>query len=441
VGDFNEDGFPDLFFANMGRNVLMRNNGDGTFADVTDRLRGEIGDRWSTSGSFVDIDQDSIADLVVTSYCKTGAKLDQPCLNEDGVEGPCHPLLFPAEADQVFRGTDFGRLTNVTADWIEPSAPGRGLGIVAGTLDGQQLGIFIANDMSRNAFYTRADDGEKVKLIDSAVARGLAVDGRALAQASMGAASCDFDHDGDLDFYVTGFGREYNVYYEQISPGLWKDESSKLNLVQPTLQVIGFGTQAIDIDNDGIEEIIVTNGHIGEFSDPDSLPYAQPMQIFRRGVDGSFVLLEDDTWGDYFRSDHVGRALWTADVNRDGRNDVFITHSHEQIRLLINESEDQNDMVAFKLVATASSRDAVGAVIRFKSNGQPRTLWQLSGDGYFCSNEKTLIAGLGSADVVTDVTVNWQDGSIDTIGTLATNRQYLVVQGEGEAFRLHEYGR
>jgi ASPIC and UnbV len=117
----------------------------------------------------------------------------------------------------------------------------------------------------------------------------------------------------------------------------------------------------------------------------------------------------------------------------------MITHMYEQIRLLINETQDDHDRIAFKLVATDCSRDAIGAVIRFQSGGQRRTLWMLSGDGYYCSNEKTLIAGLGKADEVTDVTVTWQDGSIDQLGTLGANTQYLIIQGQGEAFPLYDY--
>ncbi len=439
VGDFNEDGFADLFFANLGKNRLLRNNGDGTFTDCSDRLERNP-EAWSTSASFVDMNEDGIADLLVTNYCQTVPDLDKACPNEDGVLGPCHPLKFPADADQFFAGTADGRFVDVTGDWVAPSAPGRGLGIVAGSIAANEFGIFVANDMSRNAFYSRGE-GDVMKLVDSASICGLAVDGISRAQASMGIASSDFDRDGDLDFYVTGFAREYNIYYEQISPGLWKDETGKLGLDQPTLMMVGFGTEAIDLDNDGVEEIIVTNGHIGEFSDPEAPPYELPLQVFRRGSEGNFVSLDDDSWGNYFRTPHVGRALWTTDVNRDGRNDVMITHVHEQIRLLINESKDQNDRIAFKLVATDCSRDAVGAVIRFQSGGQARTLWMLSGDGYLCSNEKTLIAGLGQADEVTDVTVTWQDGSVDDLGTLKSNRQYLIVQGRDEAFALHQYGR
>lgn len=439
VGDFNEDGFADLFFANLGTNHLLRNNGDGTFTDCTDLLNDNHPAAWSTSAAFVDLNADSISDLVVSNYCKTVENLGEACPNEEGKLGPCHPLTFPAEFDQFFAATGDGQFGDVTAKWVSDPSRGRGLGIVAGLLDGQQLGTFIANDMTQNFLYSR-QPGETMELVDGAAARGVAVDGTTRSQASMGIACSDFDLDGDLDFYVTGFAREYNVLYEQISPGMWTDSTAKLGLVEPTLSMVGFGAQAIDMDNDGIDEIIVTNGHIGDFNKPDVPPYELPLQLFRRQQNGRFAPVDDDSWGEYFRVGHVGRAVWTTDVNRDGRNDIMISHVDEQVRLLINETKDSHDRIAFKLVATDCSRDAVGAMIRFKCNGQSRTLWVLSGDGYFCSNEKTLIAGLGETDVVTDVTVTWQDGSVDQLGTLAANQSYLIAQGSGEAFSLFDYG-
>lgn len=438
VGDFNEDGFADLFLANLGKNRLLRNNGDGTFTECTHQIEDEITSQWSTSSAFVDVDGDGIADLVTTQYCRAVSHLDQACPDAEGVPGPCHPMTFPADVDKFFAGTSDNRFVDVTATWIGQPVAGRGLGVLAGTLDGRQLGIFIANDMTRNSYYALTED-QDTRLVDSAAARGVAVDGRSLAQASMGIAASDLDHDGDLDLYVTGFGREYNVYYEQVVPGVWRDETAKLNLIEPTLPLVGFGTQAVDLDNDGIDELVVTNGNIGQFSEPEAGRYEQPLQIFRRTGDGTFALLDDDDWGDYFRSDHVGRALWTTDVNRDGRNDVVVTHTREQIALLINAGADRNNRVAFKLAGTHCSRDAVGAIIRFHVNGEARTLWMLAGDGYFCSNEKTLLAGLGEASEVTDVTVTWQDGAVDELGTLKANTQYLIVQGTGEAFPLYRY--
>lgn len=439
VGDFNEDGFADLLFANLGRNRLLRNNGDGTFTDCSELLQDAGREDWSTSAAFMDLDGDGIADLVVTNYCKTVENLDKPC-PKNGVPGPCHPLTFPAEVDQFFKGGGSGELRDVSAQWVPWSPTGRGLGIVAGRLDGESMALYIANDMTQNALYSFSTQDPGV-LSDSAAAQGVAVDGLARSQASMGVAASDFDLDGDLDFYVTGFAREYNVYYEQIAPGLWSDTTGSVGLIEPTLMMVGFGAQAIDVDNDGIDEIMVTNGHIGEFDDPEAPPYELPLQLFRRGEDARFELIDDDDWGDYFRDSHAGRSLWTSDVNADGHNDVFVSHTHEQVNLLVNQTNDQNHRIAFKLVGTSSSRDAVGAVIRFECNGKSRTLWRLSGDGYMCSNEKTLIAGLGQQDTISKLTVTWQDGSVDRIGSLPADKQYVITQGMGEAFPVHDYDR
>lgn len=439
IGDFNEDGFPDLFFANLGFNRLLRNNGDGTFTNCTDQLQGDVEAAWSSSASFVDINNDSITDLFVSNYCQPVPGIVSACPDESGQPGPCHPLRFPADVDMVFQGQGDGTFKNVTDQWIGEPLPGRGLGIVSGQLVNDKQGIFVANDMSRNAYYTAADESAAFHLSETAGVRGVALDGMSRSQASMGIASCDFDHDGDLDFYVTGFGREYNIYYEQVAPGLWKDETSRLGLIEPTLPLIGFGTQPIDIENDGVEEIIVTNGHIGEFDSPDTPDYDLPLQIFRRDSQGKFALLNDDPWGEYFQLPHVGRALWTSDVNRDGRNDVFITHMNEQIRLLLNESTDEHHRIGFRIVATRANRDAIGSIVRFKVGQEQRSLWVLSGDGYYCSNEKTLIAGLADAEIVTEVTVHWTDGSSESFGDLPADHCYLLRQGSGAAFELSSY--
>ncbi len=433
VGDFNEDGFPDLFYANLGANRLLANNGDGTFRDRTDWL-GDRRNEWTTSAAFVDLNADGLSDLMTVNYCETVAHLDQACANEDGVLGPCHPLRFAAQGDRVYAARPDGRMDDMTQAWISDVSPCRGLGIVAGALDGKQLAVFVANDIAANQFYTFGGSGP---LNESAMARGIAVDARTMTQASMGVATGDYDGDGDLDFFVTGFTGEYNIFYEQVAAGFWRDASRRLDLVDPFLPFVGFGTQTIDLDNDGVDEILITNGHIGDFPEPDSPPYEQPFQIIRRTRDGGFGLVDDDAWGSYFSKPHVGRTLWTIDLNRDRKLDALVTHLHEPIAVLINHCEDANHSIGFRLVATRSSRDAVGAVIRFDAD-RPRTLWALSGDGYFCSNEKILRAGLADQDHVENITVTWPDGSVDELGSLQADCEYLIVQGQPEAFESHQ---
>ncbi|QDT11288.1 ASPIC and UnbV [Planctomycetes bacterium K23_9] len=456
VGDFNEDGFPDLFFANLGKNRLLRNNGDGSFTDCADLLHDNDWKQWSTCAAFFDLNRDGIADLLTTNYCETAANMDEACPDPSGKPGPCHPLKFAAHGDQFFVGAGDGRLDDVSVQWITDVLPGRGLGIVAGALAASEdatssMGVFIANDMSANHYYQHLERDQRAPLPnvnadassgilpesgvlqESATARGLAVDGRTLSQASMGIASSDFDGDGDLDFYVTGFGLEYNILYDQVSPGVWQDITGKLDLVQPTLPMVGFGTEAIDFDLDGIDELIVTNGHIGDFKKPD-MPYEQPLQIFRRGKAGKFQWVDDASWGDYFDSNHVGRALWTIDANRDGRPDSMITHTYEQARLLINRTDSPHHRIAFRLVGTSDSRDAAGAIIRFQCDGRARTLWAIASGGYLCTNESILRAGTGPAKEITDVSVIWPSGETQSFGNLAADQEYLIVQGDAQPF-------
>ena len=438
VGDFNEDGFPDLLFANLGANRLFRNNGDGSFSDCSSLLVEADRELWSTSAAMADLNKDGIADVLLSNYCKIVPKLSKPCEGEAGNIGPCYPLEFAAEADQLLLSSPAGKLKDFAATSIGQQSTGRGLGVLAGALQDNRLGVFVANDMSRNSYYVDSQPSSDV-FADSATVRGLAVDARTLAQASMGIASSDFDLDGDIDLYVTGFSDEYNVYYEQVEPGIWQDRTQHQGLAQPTLALVGFGTEAIDLDDDGIDEIVVTNGHIGDIQEPDSPPYAQPFQIFRRGASGRFELVQDDGWGDYFAQDHVGRALWTTDVNLDGRSDIAITHNCDQVRLLVNRSKLNSHRIGFQLVGTKCSRDAVGAVLTMKINGESRTMWVRSGDGYLCSNERVLRAGLGSSTQVDQVTVTWQDGTFDHFGSMNADSQYLLVQGERQAFQLESF--
>ena len=463
VGDYNEDGFPDMFFANLGVNRLLRNNGDGTFTDRTEDLREKtLSDdqqrgvvQWTTCGAFADVDADQIADLVITNYCELDNQFDESPSKAkamakvaNGDPTNFHPLDFPAQKDGLFRASGDGTFADQSASWTANLSQGRGLGVVAGAFDGKSLGVYVANDMSANNFVSlpsshsseASGDTNKVSQtlvpLDSAAARGLAVDARTLTQASMGIASSDLDGDGDIDFYVSGFAREYNIYYEQVSPGLWVDHTNRMGLVKPTLMMVGFGTEAIDMDNDGIDELIVANGNIGSFIDPKGVPYEQPIQIFRRDGTGKFTLVPDDSWGKYFADNHVGRALLTADFNRDGHVDALVTQKHESVSLLMNETKDANHHVAFQLVATDASRDAVGSIVRFDCGNRNRILWAMSGDGYLCSNEKTLRAGLGEDNEIRNVTVTWQDGSVDEFGTLSGDQRYLLVQKAEEAFVL-----
>ncbi|WP_182869031.1 FG-GAP-like repeat-containing protein [Rhodopirellula sp. JC639] len=427
VGDYNEDGFADLFIANIGANRLLRNNGDGSFSDAT-RSLGASAIQWTTCGAWVDLNLDGIVDLVAVNYCSLTGGVDLPC-QSDGRPAPCHPAKFAGDQDQILLGDGRGALVDSLGDPLKQITPGRGLGILAGRLTDHSQSALVANDMSANHWHHLTKDG----LIEAAVPRGIAVDGQSLAQASMGIAGGDFDGDLDLDVYVTGFAREYNIYYEQQTGGSWVDSTAAQALIEPTRMMVGFGTQAVDMDADGIDELAITNGHIGDFG-PDQPPLAQPFQLFRRSPQGTFQIIERASDDAYLAASHIGRALWKIDVDQDLADDLIITHQNAPPTLLANRTKTDHRRIGLRCVGTTCSRDAIGTVIDFIASGHPRRLWLLSGDGYMSSNERILKAGIGSSDRIDDVCVTWPDGTVESFGTLTAGRTYLLIEGSGEAF-------
>ncbi|WP_372722335.1 FG-GAP-like repeat-containing protein, partial [Novipirellula sp.] len=289
IGDVNEDGFPDILVLNYGPNTLWVNNGDGTFADATDRLGDRNASTWSTSAAIADLDADGLADLVIVNYCDGVEPVRKVCRGaDDEIARACSPIVFPAAADVFMKSHGDGDFVDQTTQWnARASLPGRGLGVTAGQFDQQPgIDVFVANDMTSNHYWTRSHDSQSVadyQMSESAILRGLGSDDRSAAQGSMGIAVADFDRDGDTDFYVTNFVNEGNTYHDQQRDGLWRDQTTIRQLYQPTLPMVGFGTQAVDLDNDAVLELVVSNGHVDHYPSGDRAAfYAQPMQVFQR---------------------------------------------------------------------------------------------------------------------------------------------------------------
>ncbi len=448
IGDVNEDGFSDILVLNYGPNTLWVNNGDGTFADASERLGDRNASTWSTSAAIADLDADGLADLVIVNYCDGLEPVHKICRSADAeIARACSPIVFPAAADSFMKSHGDGDFMDQTTQWnATASVQGRGLGVTAGQFDQQPgVDVFVANDMTSNHYWTRSHDSQSAadyQMSESAILRGLGSDDRSAAQGSMGIAVADFDRDGDTDFYVTNFVNEGNTYHDQQRDGLWRDQTAIHHLYQPTLPMVGFGTQAVDLDNDAVLELVVSNGHVDHYpSDDRAAFYAQPMQVFqRRWLDhganaGEFVSIADRIAGEYLKSPHVGRALWTLDANRDGRTDLVVTHQTEPVALLINHSKPAGDWLELQLVGRSCSRDAIGATIHLQSGNQQWTAGQISGNGFLCSNERVIRVGMGSASGDCDVVVSWPDGQQQRFHQLSLNSRWLLVQGDADAFR------
>ena len=433
VGDVNEDGFPDLLCLNYGPNVLLINNGDGTFSKVSDIFSTDSLD-WSSSGAIADVDGDALADLIVLNYGAGDKPITHKCGNESNqLFRACSPLVFAGYADRFLANDSSGGFVDATDRWnVNPSITGRGLGVIVGELDGRTgVDVFVANDMTSNHFWSQESfDTGAFRLSESAVIRGLASDNRSVAQGSMGIAAADFDHDGDSDIYVTNFVDECNTYHENQGTGGWRDLTSQRKLYDPSLPMVGFGTQAIDFENDGVLEIIVSNGHVDDYPEERNVgPYKQPVQLFRRNARGEYDSIGSSVQSDYFQLDHIGRALWSLDANRDGRTDVAITHQTEPVALLVNRSAADGNWIVIKLVGRSCSRDAIGAKVKIQTSDQTWTAAMNSGDGYLCSNEKLIRVGLGDTLDRCKIQIEWPDGTEQQYENVSVNREYVAVQG------------
>ena len=446
AGDFNDDGFADLYVANIGRNRLLQNNGDGTFQDVTDAA-GLSGELWTTSCAMADLNGDGWADLFDCTYLSGEDALRRMC-QRDGQSRACDPGGFDAEADRVWLSLGDGQFVDATRDVGGTAPNGKGLGVVIGSLDDSPgLDIFVANDAVANHFFAgsncvprtrdqRRDSSVKsLKFEERGLVSGLAFDGDGRAQACMGVAAGDADGDGQLDLFVTNFHREPNTLYRQSSPGFFQDWTRRADLYEPSFLMLGFGTQFLDADLDGRLDLVVANGHVDDFSHK-GIPFQMPPQFFANTGDSRFVEQHAPELGDYFAGRYLGRGLATLDWNRDGRPDVAVTHLDRPVALLTNRTRESGHVLTVSLRGTHSARDAIGARIEIVIAGRSHFRDLTAGDGYQASNQRQVSFGLGDSTKVERMIVQWPSGASQAVRVPRVDCELRVVEGRPEAVVL-----
>jgi tetratricopeptide (TPR) repeat protein len=429
AGDFDNDGFADVYVANVGTNRLYHNNGDGTFSDVT-LASGIRGDAWTTSALIADLNGDAAPEIYDVNFLTGDDVFDRVCFR-DGAPRSCPPTAFPAAEDQLFASLGDGRFLDVTSSSGIIAPDGNGLGIVAADFEETgRLNLFVANDSVPNFYFVNgtSEPGGDLLLKEQAQLLGVAVDQDGLAQACMGVGADDADGDGRLDLFVTNFFNEANTLYRQVPGHLFVDGTRAAGLREPSLTMLGFGTQFLDGDLDGWPDLVVTNGHVDDFTHND-IPYHMPPQFFRNLGDGAFMDMPRESLGAFFQRDYLGRGLAKLDWNRDGREDFAVSHLDSPAALVANATRDAGHFIAVRLIGTHGSRDAIGAIVRVTAGGRTWTKQLTAGDGYMATNQRQIVFGLGSADRVETLSIRWLNGRKQEFHDLAVDHELQFVEG------------
>ena len=442
AADYDNDGFADLYITNFGPNSLWRNNGDGTFSRAD--AAGTADDLWGSSASWGDFNGDGNLDLYVVNYVDFNWDNNKFCGDAGRkISAYCHPDVYNALPDRLYENQADGTFVEIGATaGIDNRIDGKGLGVVWGDYDDDgDPDIYVANDSTRNFLYTNQGDGTFVD--DSFLAGvGYSEDGR--TQAGMGTDFGDFDADGDLDLIVTNLTLETNTLYRNLGDSAFIDHSYASGIGEPSLLLVGFGTNWFDVDADGDLDLFVANGHIidniAEFREGVAgsalaeRTYPQPNHLYINDGAGRFAEIHADA-GSGMRLVKVSRGSVVGDVDNDGDLDVLVSNSNQGADYLRNDTVMGN-WIQLRLIGRLTNRNAVGARVKVMSEplsaaGAGHPIREVvAGASYASTNDLTMHIGLGAASSA-NLTIRWPIGSYEVLDNLVANRLFVIQQGRG----------
>jgi hypothetical protein len=427
VGDYDNDGYEDLYVTAYGGNKLYHNNGDGTFTDVTDKA-GVGGSGWSTSAAWVDLDGDGLLDLVVLRYL-TWDFDDIWCgEHKEGHRAYCHPDYFRPVAPLVYHNDGNGHFSEVS-EKIGLAKPGKGLGAAIADYDRDgHIDLFVANDSMPEFLYHNRGDGtfEEVGLIS-----GVAVDGEGHTFAGMGVDFADYNNDGLPDLVVTDLASQMYALYRNNGDGTFSYQSYPSGLGRMTMAHSGWGVRFLDCDNDGWKDLLIAQGHdldTIELTFPN-LRYREPM-LLARNTGRSFEDVSAEA-GSAFREAWVGRGMAIGDIDNDGRLDAVVTTNDGPLYVLHNATATPNHWLILKLVGHRSNRDAIGAEVRVVTGTVIQAATVTTASSYLSSSDKRVHFGLGTETLAAAIEIRWPSGIRQTLKNVRANQILQVDEPSG----------
>ena len=430
VGDYNNDGYPDILITCVGQNRLFKNTGKGTFTDVT-AASGLAGRQaFSTSALWFDFDRDGLLDLFICNYVKWSPEHDVFCSLDGKHKSYCTPEAYRGETCWLFHNRGNGTFEDVTATSGIFDSSSKSLGVAM--LDYDQDGwpdLVVANDTQPNKLYRNTHDG---KFKDVGVEAGIAFSAEGKARAGMGVDAADFGNSGVTGVAITNFDNEMIGLYRAGSNHTYEDIAVRAGVGLPSRNTLGFGCMFFDPDLDGTQDLMIANGHIDETvrNIRGNVGYAQPPQLFLNNGNGTFRDVASEI-GDDFRQPKVGRGLAYADFDRDGDLDVLLTTNNGPAFLYRNDQLSSNKSIRFYLVGTKSNRDAIGATVRIVHGGSSQFRMVKSGSSYLSQSELPVTFGLGKRDKIDRAVIQWPSGNTEEFKNLSAGQAYECVESKG----------
>ena len=429
IGDYDNDGYDDVFISALGQSRLFHNNGNGTFTDVT-KTAGLWGpNEFSTSAAWVDYDRDGKLDLIVANYMQWSPQTDIYCTLDGVHKSYCTPESYKGASARLWHSLGNGKFEDATqkAGLSDPTSKSLGVAILDYNGDGWP-DILLANDTQPNKLYLNKKDGS---FEERGVAAGIAFSEDGIARAGMGVDAADYDHSGHPSIIITNFANQMLSLYHNEGNGLFVDEAPRSEVGRATLVTLGFGCFFFDYDNDGWPDIFVADGHIENEIErvQKRVAYAEPPHLFRNLGGGKFREVTQQM-GAAFASPKVARGAAYADIDNDGALDILLTTNGGRVWLFRNEG-GANHSLRVKLVGTKSNRDGIGAVVRVNSGNDKQSQMLRSGSSYLSQSELVLTFGLGSQTKVDNLEVQWPSGQVDKLSNISGDQTVTIQEGKG----------